>query len=244
MGDSSDFLTKPKTTMYKEKKLLTAISESYENYVLYGARSTKKLLPLHLFLAETLKDIFGKNYEAHYMGEDSKELTVEGKYYPKDIDIAITYKKKPIFCLGLKFVTSNYKQNANNYFEGMMGETANIQTNNIPYAQVIILRHETPYYKKALDVQKDKKSAKIEIINQKDLTKYVNLVFDTQQAHRPFAIGILLIDINEKNNVVKKTNLESALEAKFAEVLETKVSVENLFREVATFSKFHASKLK
>lgn len=201
-------------------------------------------MPLHLFLAETLKSIFGKGYEAHYMGEDSKELTVEGKYYPKDIDIAITHKKKPVFCLGLKFVTSNYKQNANNYFEGMMGETANIQTNNIPYAQVIILRHETPYYKKGLDTQKDKKSAKIEIINQKDLTKYVNLVFDTQQAHRPFVIGILLIDINEKTNTVKAIEPKTVLDTTFAEVLVTKVSVENLFKEVVTFSKFHASTLK
>ncbi len=50
--------------------------------------------------------------------------------------------------MGLKFVTSNYKQNANNYFESMMGETANIQRQNIPYAQVIVLRYETPYYKK------------------------------------------------------------------------------------------------
>ena len=46
--------------MYKEKDFLTAISQSFENYIIYGARSTKKLLPLHLFLAETLKDIFGE----------------------------------------------------------------------------------------------------------------------------------------------------------------------------------------
>lgn len=47
----------------------------------------------------------------------------------------------------------------------MMGETANIQRNNIPYAQIIVLRHETPYYKKGLDNQKNKTPEKIEVIN-------------------------------------------------------------------------------
>jgi hypothetical protein len=135
----------------------------------------------------------------------------------------------------LKFVTSNYKQNANNYFEGMMGETANIQRNNIPYAQVIVLRHETPYYKRGLDDQKDKIPAKIEIINQKDLSKYVNLMFDTQQAHRPFAIGILLVNIDESNSKVNKILPKSVLDAKFAGLLETKLSMENLFTEIERF---------
>lgn len=124
-----------------------------------------------------------------------------------------------------------------------MGETANIQRQNIPYAQVIVLRHETPYYKKGLDEQKDKIPSKIEIINQKDLSKYVNLVFDTQQAHRPFAIGILLVEINETTCEVKKIKPNSVLDGNFAEVLETKVSVSNLFQEVLTFAKFYKTQL-
>lgn len=117
----------------------------------------------------------------------------------------------------------------------MMGETANIQRNNIPYAQVIVLRHETPYYKRGLDDQKDKIPAKIEIINQKDLSKYVNLMFDTQQAHRPFAIGILLVNIDESNSKVNKILPKSVLDAKFAGLLETKLSMENLFTEIERF---------
>ncbi|KAK3604965.1 hypothetical protein CHS0354_000629 [Potamilus streckersoni] len=203
--------------MYNENNFLKALSQSFKNYLEHGARSTEKLKLIHLFLAKTLQKVFGKGYEMYYLGENTKELTVEGKYYPKDIDITVTHNEKPVFCLGLKFVTSNYKQNANNYFEGMMGETANIQRQNIPYSQVIVLRHETPYYKKGLDDQKDKTSAKNEIINQKDLSKYVNLMFDTQQAHRPFAIGILLVDINETTCQVKKIKPSSFLVANFAE---------------------------
>jgi hypothetical protein len=222
---------------------LKALSKSFENYLEYGARNTEKLKPIHLFLANTLQSIFGQDYETHYLGENSKELTVEGKYYPKDIDITVTHNEKPIFCLGFKFVTSNYKQNANNYFESMMGETANIQRQNIPYAQVIVMRYETPYYKKGLDEQKDKTPSKIEVINQKDLSKYVNLVFDNQQAHRPFAIGILLVEINETTCEVKKIKPNSFLDSNFAEVLETKVSVSNLFQEVTTFAKFYKTQI-
>lgn len=229
--------------MYSETDFLGAISQSFKNYMLYGARSTEKLKPIHQFLGKPLHNIFGEEYQTHYLGENSKELTIEGKYYPKDVDITVTHDKKPIFCLGLKFVTSNYKQNANNYFESMMGETANIQRQNIPYAQVIVLRYETPYYKKVLDKQKDKTPSKIEVINQKDLSKYVNLVFDTPQAHRPFAIGILLIGINEKTHEVKKIEPRDILDRDFAKVLETKVSVSNLFQEVMSFATFYKTKL-
>jgi hypothetical protein len=117
----------------------------------------------------------------------------------------------------------------------MMGETANIQRQSIPYAQVIVLRYETPYYKKGLDEQKDKTPSKIEVINQKDLSKYVNLVFDTPQAHQPFAIGILLVEINETTCEVKKIKPNSVLESNFAELLQTKLSVENLFAEIQSF---------
>jgi len=57
-------------------------------------------------LASTLQNIFGKGYETYYLSENSKEITIEGKYYPKDIDITVTHNEQPIFCLGFKFVTS------------------------------------------------------------------------------------------------------------------------------------------
>lgn len=141
--------------MYNEENFIQAISTSFQKYQEFGARSTQKLKPIHKFLADTLQEIFGNEYEIHYLGSDTKEKTVQGKYYPKDIDMTITKNNQPVLCVGLKFVTSNYKQNANNYFENMMGETANIQANQgLHYAHVIILRHETPYYKKDSSIGK------------------------------------------------------------------------------------------
>jgi hypothetical protein len=225
--------------MCQEQELLRAIADSHKKYIEHGPRSTAKLKPLHSFWANCLRNIFGGEYEIHYLGENVKELTVEGKYYSKDIDITVTYQGKPIFCLGVKFVTSNLKQNINNYFENMMGETANIQRIDVPYVQSIVFRYKTPYYKKDVKNIKDKKASKFEIINEKDLKKYVNLAFDIQQAHRPFAIGIIIVDINEGTLEVSKVEPEMVFEKDFATLLQEKVSVANLCQEIENFAKFY-----
>ncbi|HOK35963.1 MAG TPA: hypothetical protein P5071_01840 [Paludibacteraceae bacterium] len=217
--------------MYNESLFLSAISESYKNFVEYGPRSNKKLIPLHTFVGETLQNIWGKDFELYFISESTKEFTVEGKYYPKAIDITVAQNGIPVFCFGVKFITSNYKQNSNNYFENMMGETANIQAKkDLPYAQLIILRHETPYYEKTVQKSGRKKATKIEIINEYYLQKYLNLIFDSPQAHRPFAMGIILINVNEQTCNVEKVNLNSVFEADFAELFEKKLSITAEFK--------------
>ena len=225
--------------IYNEKEFLKALELSFKMYKMHGARSTAKLKPIHNFIANTLKNIFGNTYDFYYMSDETKEMTIEGKYYPKDIDITVAKNEIPIFCLGIKFVTSNFKQNANNYFENMMGETANIQAvGNLPYAQLIILRHETPYYKKNETV----KPSKIEIINEKDIQKYLNLLFDNPQAHRPIFIGIQLININEETGKISFSNLDKAFAKEVATLLKTKLSLTNFFDEIVNFKNYLKTK--
>lgn len=54
---------------------------------------------------------------------------------------------KPVAGIAVKFVMQNYSQNSNNYFENMLGETANIRSANCPYFQIFIILDELPYYK-------------------------------------------------------------------------------------------------
>jgi hypothetical protein len=181
-----------------------------------------------------VKNIWGIDYDYFFMGEGTKEAKVEGKYYPKDVDIAVMKDDKAIFCLGIKFITSNYKQNANNYFENMMGETANIQAKQIPYAHLIVMRYKTPYYKK-----NDSKTAnKIEIINKKDIQKYLNLIYDTPQAHRPNELCIFLIDIDETTGKVVRTDNEKAFGDEFTDLIEDKLSPENFFKQIINYKKY------
>lgn len=230
--------------MYRETSFLKAISDSFKKYIEHGARSTEKLKPIHHFIANTLKDIWGKEFTICYIGNNSKEMNISGKYYNKDIDITVVKDDKPVMCLGIKFVTSNYKQNANNYFENMMGETANIQARkDLPYFQLIILRHQTPYYEKTTQKSGNKKPIKIETINEHDLQKYINLAYDTPQAHKPYAMGILLIDINEKNYKVKSLKTQDLFDNDFAKLMDSKLSVKNLFIEIENYRKYYLSKI-
>lgn len=224
---------------YLEREFIIALENSFRMYKKHGARSTEKLKPIHKYIAHVLQRIWGREFKIHYLGDDSGEMKVAGKYYPKDIDITVTHKGEPIFCLGIKFVTSNYKQNSNNYFEGMMGETANIQAvGNLPYAQLIILRHRTPYYKK----NETETPSKIEIIEDRDMLKYLKLTFDISQAHRPEYLGIQIVSINETNNKISPTNLEETFSIKIAGLLRGKLSLTSFFNEISQYKNFYTAK--
>ena len=211
---------------------IVAVEQSFANYREFGPRSTKKLLPLHAFFADRLRVIWGNPFKVQFMGSGSREMTVNGKYYPKDIDITVTHAGTPVFCLGIKFITSNYKQNANNYFENMMGETANIQAvGSLPYAHFIILRQKTPYYAKNDFVTPQK----IEVINDKDIQKYVNLMRDARQAHRPDYLGIQLINLDERSGRVTLTNASSAFSPHIARVLSGLLSMQGFFSGIRDF---------
>ena len=183
-----------------QNKFLKAI---YLSFIAYnkkgGARSNKKLIPIHKFLAETISKKLEKGYSIKSLGiGDGKEATVNGKYYPKDLDIAVFKSKKIIATISFKFITSNYKQNANNYFENLMGETANIRRQNIGFAHFLVLQGHTPYFSKNKGNLRGKETKK-EIIKEKDLQKYIKLFKDMDFPHKPDLIGICLLDFDTRN---------------------------------------------
>lgn len=182
-------------------KFLSAISASFKAYNKKGgARSIKKLVPIHKFLSETILNKLGKSFSIKSLGiGDGKEATLDGKYYLKDLDIAIFKKEKIVATVSFKFVTSNYKQNANNYFENLMGETANIRRQGVGFAHFLVLRGHTPYYSKNKGNLRGKEQ-KIEIINEKDLQKYIKLFKDMDFPHKPDLIGVCLLDFDKNNN--------------------------------------------
>ncbi|MDD5528017.1 MAG: hypothetical protein PHO56_03535 [Patescibacteria group bacterium] len=191
-----------------QKDFLDAINLSFIAYNKKGgARSPKKLIPIHKFLSEEISDRIGKNFIIKSLGiGDGKEARFEGKYYPKRLDVAIFKKGKIIATVSFKFVTSNYKQNANNYFEEMMGETANIRRQNVGFAHFLVLRGYTPYYlKNKYNLRGKKKND--EVISEKYLQKYIKLFKDMDFPHKPDLLGICLLDF-DKNKKAKLVNLD------------------------------------
>jgi hypothetical protein len=207
---------------------LTAALKAVEDF---GPRSSKKLIPIHGFIAYELEKIFQKdNYNIHYNVGNSKinsEDTVVGLLYPKDIDITIIRKidRKIILCIGLKFVLNNFKQNANNYIETMMGETANIQLKGIPYGHISFLQNTYEYFKKD-----GTKRENDEILNDKDIIKYINLMsLPKEQVVKPFAMAIhfLMNDFGIARSFLN----ESQFSENIIQHLKTDLSLQNFFIE-------------
>ena len=203
---------------------IKAINASFSAYNKKGgARSNKKLIPIHKFLSETILGKLKNKYSIKSLGiGDGKEATIDGKYYPKDLDVAIFKNNKIVATVSFKFVTSNYQQNANNYFENLMGETANIRRQNIGFAHFLVLRGHTPYYSKNKGNLRGKEK-KIEIISEKHLQKYIKLFNDMDFPHKPDLMGVCLLDFN-KNKKAKLVNLDD-----FDFSIETKRLLENEF---------------
>ena len=203
---------------------IKAINASFSAYNKKGgARSNKKLIPIHKFLSETILGKLKNGYSIKSLGiGDGKEATIDGKYYPKDLDVAIFKNNKIVATVSFKFVTSNYQQNANNYFENLMGETANIRRQNIGFAHFLVLRGHTPYYSKNKGNLRGKEK-KIEIISEKHLQKYIKLFNDMDFPHKPDLMGVCLLDFN-KNKKAKLVNLDD-----FDFSIETKRLLENEF---------------
>ena len=166
----------------KNTEFLEIVKESFFKYLETGSRSNEKLKILHSAIAKDLQNKLGKNYEIMSLGiGDNKEGIISGRYMEKKVDIVINKKEKEntevVAGVSVKFVMSNYSQNSNNYFENMLGETANIRTKNKKYFQVFIILDEFPYY------NKDGKIEKWEEITENNLSKYIKLSEDNEDVY-------------------------------------------------------------
>ena len=175
-------------------KFLEILHKSFEIYLKTSARSNEKLKILHGFIATALQNLIGLEYEINSLGfNNNKEISVPGRYMGKKVDITIAKRGRIIAGLAVKFVMSNYSQNSNNYFECMLGETANIRSNNIPYFQIFIIPEKVPYYDKQGVI------LKFEEITQHNLDKYMNLSNDNTDVymHTPTKTFVGLVHVDE-----------------------------------------------
>ena len=213
-----------------KKDFLIALKKSFWAYNKYGARSNKKLVPIHSWFAKEIISGLGSGYSVRSLGCDG-EYKMEGKYYEKTLDITIFYTQKPIVTLSFKFVTSNYAQNSNNYFENLLGETANIRRIGVGFVHFLILRGHTPYYDKAAG-NKRGKLKKIEILSEHHIKKYVKLFKDLDFPHKPDVLGMAIIDFDKRGNPIFTDLEELGLEEETIKILENDFSIKTFIRKV------------
>lgn len=161
------------------ESFINVILKSFSAFLEKGtSRSTNKLKPLHGKIAEDIAHTLGKEYKVFSQGYgEGKEKEIKGRYYDKKVDITISYKNKIVAGVGVKFVQQNYAQNSNNYFENMLGETANIRTNQIPYFQIFIISDTLPHY------NNKGKITKYEQFTPHNAEKYVSLSNDNTDTY-------------------------------------------------------------
>lgn len=182
--------------MMTNEDFLRVIKESFARYLSVGtSRSTAKLKTLHGHIASDLEELLGEGFSIRSQGYgNDKEGSIDGRYYPKNVDITILKNNKPVAGYAVKFVMRNYSQNSNNYFENMLGETANIRANSIPYFQVFIIFEKVPYY------ENGGKFKKYDVISTHNLDKYLELSKDDPSVffHTPDKTLVVLIKLKEK----------------------------------------------
>ncbi len=103
---------------------------------------------------------------------------------------------------GVKFVMQNYSQNSVNYFENMLGETANIRSKNIPYFQIFIIPDKLPYY------ESGGKFKHWETFSLHNAKKYLVLSNDNieQFFHTPTKTLLFVISLPNINTEIKNKN--------------------------------------
>ncbi len=175
---------------------LEILKKSFLTYLHTGSRSNKKLEILHGAISEDLNNRLGNGkYNVYSLGFGlGKEHKIYGRYVDKTVDITITENEKPIAGIAVKYVMSNYSQNSNNYFENMLGETANIRCAKIPYFQIFVIPDKIPYF------DKDGSIMKWECINSHNLAKYLKLSNDSIDTflHTPNKTLLFILHISDE----------------------------------------------
>src|ERR1044072_2041103 len=180
------------------QEFLKCLEKSFLKYLEKGAkgvRGTGKLKILHPHIAEDLRSILDDKFQVYSLDEKhGKEKIIRGRYMDKRVDIAIMKGERPVAGIGIKFIMSNYRQNTNNYFENMLGETANIRTNNILYFQIVICFTRSPYFFK--EENKERIIKNIEKVSLGHLEKYQILSQDDTLVylHSPIKTLLVLVD--------------------------------------------------
>ncbi|GAB6391637.1 MAG: hypothetical protein MdMp014T_1010 [Treponematales bacterium] len=173
------------------------LKETFRVYLMTNPRSNEKLKVLHKAIAEDLLFRLGADYTVESLGIGSgKEGTIEGRYVDKQVDITIRKDSTPVAGIAVKYVMSNYMQNSNNYFENMLGETANIRCADIQYFQVFIIPDKIPYF------DHDGRIPHWEEINEHNLGKYITLSQDNikDYKHTPDKTLIFLVHLSGAGN--------------------------------------------
>ena len=197
------------------REFIIIVKNSFKVFLNTSSRSNEKLKVLHKAIAEDVRERLicaGKECEVFSLGLDGaygREANIRGRYIDKKVDITIKKNDRPIAGIGIKFVMQNYSQNSNNYFENMLGETANIRCANIPYFQIFIIPEKLPYY------NKNGKFQHWETLDAHHLRKYHTLSKDDPSLffHTPVKMLLFVVKLPETRDPENRADYQALNES-------------------------------
>jgi len=166
--------------LFKEKRFIQIINETYYKYFQHGPRSSEKVNYFHSSIKCILEQYFtrkmGFDIKLEY---DIKSLNSSGK---KKCDIVVLKNNKPYIIFPVKIIMTNYKQNKNNSWENLTGELLHIKwayedIHDIHIIPINILMDKTPYLKNNKEIQKFENVTISDIENYNELIKK-NVCYD------------------------------------------------------------------
>lgn len=140
----------------------SAAKDSFNAYLDFGARDPRKVLPLH----SSIKESF-----AVYELNARLEYHFNGKFYTKRCDVAVEPSMDGLAkgVVLAKYPLTSYKKNSTNYFEGLLGETLNIQQAGALCGHFIFLPAQSP------NLDRDGVVRGINFITDSDIDRYRKL---------------------------------------------------------------------
>ena len=204
---------------YINKEFVSKLQKAYEIAV-ENPRSTDKIVHIHSYIAEAIQFKLGDSFVIKSHGYDlaDGEIKVKGKYYDKNVDISVMKNGIVLGSIGVKLINNNFAQNANNYFENMLGETVNLRINNQPYSQLIIVPEFLPY------LNNDKQCNKIEYITDHHIDKYLKLSKENIGLyHRPDLLSVILITTGNYDYL--KKSIETKIPLKDVKKLKESIKI-------------------
>lgn len=152
-----NIIQRAKTENREEEEFLECVKKATSLFFENGSRSNKKVDTIHKFIKKILdKIIVNKNLEHIYSVRLEHKIPACNEAGEKRCDIVVMKNNVASIVFPVKFVMSNYKQNKNNFWECLTGETMHIKmaSKNIKIIPINIIFNKVPYLSKNKLIQK------------------------------------------------------------------------------------------
>ena len=172
-----------------DNRCLDALRKAWELGA--SSRSQKKLKVLCQWIREEiLKKLAGYEVYATGDGKPENKRKVDGKYYQKKVNIAISRGDCELGAISVRLIESSYKKNVNNYLEQQLGETANLRGQRLIYGNIVFLPHPIP-------VSRDDWMS-VEHLTNASLDRYRKLVADHDSIVVPNVQAIVVAQLDQQ----------------------------------------------